>query len=152
MLPGDYDLRMWCLLPPYCVKEARFGSADVLGQPLHVTGNESAMLDVVVGSGSGTLSGLVRSRQKPAAGVQVMLVPDRVRHGTESFRQVLTDRDGRFTMPDIIPGDYRVFASEAIEGSAWFDPEVLAHESNVRTVHIAESSARDIQLTVIEAQ
>jgi hypothetical protein len=66
----------------------------------------------------------VDSKQKPLPGVWVVLVPA-AREKTSNFIFESSDADGRVTLTGVIPGDYLLFAWEAIESWAWFDPEVV---------------------------
>jgi hypothetical protein len=50
------------------------------------------------------------------------------------------------------PGDYRLFAWEAIESNSWFDPDVVRpFESKGTAVHVDESGKANLDLKVIPA-
>src|SRR4030095_16551068 len=133
------------------IKEARFEGADVLSNPLHLSG--SGALDIVIAMGGGKLEGAVTDvRSQPAAGARVVLVPDRARYRTERYQTTKTDQNGRFSVGPIAPGDYKVFAWESIEEFSWFDPDVLTrYEARSRTVHVTETSSETIDVRVIPA-
>ena len=40
-------------------------------------------------------------------------------------RTTISDQDGRVTMPNVPPGEYKLFSWESIDNGAFFDPEVL---------------------------
>jgi hypothetical protein len=144
LMPGEYLFSIPWLRSAF-VKEAWFGGADILNRPLRFTGSESGPMEIVISSKTGTLSGKVNS---PA---QVVVVPDR-RERVERYRAVATDQNGRFNVPEIAPGDYRVFAWESLEPYAYFDPDLLRRsESRSMRVQIAESSKQAIELQVIPA-
>ena len=70
-----------------------------------------------------------------------------------SLQSVETDAAGRFSLAGIAPGDYRLFAWEALEPYAWFDPDVLRpFESMGQPIHVAESSAQSIDVRMISAE
>jgi len=147
VLPAEYDVWIPLLDPPFYIKEARFGGTDVLNQPLQFTGQESGALDILLSSSVGALTGSVTGGQGSTAGVQVVLVPDRFRQRAELYRDVMTNQNGRFSISNIVPGDYKVFAWEAVEPYAWFDPQVLARgESRAKFVHVAESLTQTIEV------
>ena len=60
------------------------------------------------------------------------------------------DRSGRFTLRGIPPGQYKVFAWEALEAFGYFDPELLKHSETLgRSVRVDESSRQEIDVRVI---
>jgi protocatechuate 3,4-dioxygenase beta subunit len=150
--PGEYDIRFW-LQPSFYIQKALYGGTDVLTRPLHFTGEKSSALEIVLASDVGSLSGSVTSPLGVAPGAQVVLVPNGMRHRVELFRTALTNQEGHFTISNVVPGHYRVFAWEVIEENSWFDPAVLGRsESLARSIHIAESSAQTIELRAIPTQ
>jgi 5-hydroxyisourate hydrolase-like protein (transthyretin family) len=149
--PGEYRVSIAGLPPGFYLKEARFGPADVLNQPLLVAGADSTTLDVVISPNVGALEGAVLdSTGQPAPGAQVVLIPSRNRHRTELFRPVTSDSSGRFTIPAVAPGEYLLAAWEAIEPNAFFDPNlILQAEANGKPVRVAESSNQTLSITQI---
>ena len=135
-------------------REARFDGADVLTSPLHFSGSSLNGLDIVVTAGGGTVDGtLTDARSEAVPSAQVVLIPDRNRFRPDLFRVVTTDQSGRFKIPFIPPGDYRLFAWESIEEYSWFDPDVLSRfETRGRAVHVTESSADTIDLRLIPSE
>jgi 5-hydroxyisourate hydrolase-like protein (transthyretin family) len=152
VMPGDYVFSIHWLKDQY-IKEARFGGVDVLNRPLRFTGAEGGTLEVVLSPNMGAIEGKVMNERLeglPAA--QVVLVPlDRQR--TALFRAETTDADGRFRISKIVPGDYTLFAWEALEPYAYFDPELLRRsDSKGMTVHVGELSRQTLNVTAIAAQ
>ena len=141
------------LQPGYYVKSVRYDQGDALNQPLQFSGSESATLDVVISPNAGQLQGVVTdNRLQPAPGIQAVLVPDRTRDRTELYRTSTTDQNGRFTIANIPPGEYKIFAWEAIEQFAYFDPELLKRfESQGKPVHVTESSRETVDVKMIPA-
>jgi len=62
-----------------------------------------------------------------AAVVPVLTLPqDPDRHGHPSFyRTAVADANGGFTLADLTPGAYRIFAWEEVEAGAWLDLEFV---------------------------
>ena len=135
------------------VKAALFERSDVLNRPLELSASRAnaPVLEIVLSPNAGQIEGtVVNERLQPLAGVQVVLVPDRNRDRTELFRSTTTDQSGRFGFTRVVPGDYRLFAWEALETNAYFDPEVLkAAEPQSKPTRVEESAKLEIQLPVI---
>jgi hypothetical protein len=55
-----------------------------------------------------------------------------------------------FSIRAIIPGDYKLFAWEALENNAYFDPELIKQvESQGKPIHVGESSRTDVEVRAI---
>jgi hypothetical protein len=83
----------------------------------------------------------------------VVLVPDGKGRGQPNYYQhCLTSVLGRFGLPNVVPGDYTLFAWEHIERGAYFDPEFLAqYEDRGKAVHVEEGGRINVKLDVIPA-
>ena len=106
------------------VKSMRLGNADVLNDGLHLTGPPQGLLEIVIGTNAGNIEGSVlNDRQQAVANETVVLVPDpRFRQRSDLYKVLSTDSSGRFRMPGVTPGDYKLFAWENVESS---DPSAL---------------------------
>jgi protocatechuate 3,4-dioxygenase beta subunit len=87
-------------------------------------------VDVVFATGAVTISGRVtNSRAEPLAGYPVILFPadaSRIYPGSRYFGMTHSDRQGRFSLPNLTPGDYSVVAVDAVlEADDWQYPGVL---------------------------
>jgi len=151
--PGEYRVAMLASGGGNYIKEARFGGVDIVNAPLRFSGSTGETLDILVGTARGQVSGVVAdARSQPAPGMRVVLVPDQNRDRTELFRVVTSDQNGRFSMPGVPPGDYKVFSWEAVEQYAWFDPDLLTQfEGAARAVHVTDSSAETVEVRLIPA-
>ena len=151
-MPGEYRFLLYGLRPAFYVKEVRFGTMDLLAQPFQFTGKEQGSLEIVLDSKVGSLEGVVNDRLAVASGAQVVLVPDKGRHRVDQFKAVTTDKDGHFRITNIPPGDYKLYAWEAIEQYRWFDSDVLkAAEQFASPVHLTESSNKTVDARLIPA-
>ena len=66
-----------------------------------------------------------------------------------------TDQNGKFTIADIEPGDYKLFswdiANDEDQPWPWFEPEWLKpFEANGISVHLEESDSKTFQLNLID--
>lgn len=151
VLPGEYTLAVHAAPHGYYVKEARAGKLDVRDGPLVVSGPAVGTLSVVLSPRSGQIDGVVIDGQKqPAAGVEVVLVPERRPARPDRYRTATTDRAGAFSIRGIPPGDYKVFAWEAIESFGYFDEGLLRQsDSQGVAVRVEESGRERVEVTVI---
>jgi len=153
VLPGEYRLVVQGLPPGFFVKDAHFGDADALNGSMIISNSETRVLDIVLSSNVGTLSGDVRDASgRLTPGIPVVLIPLGKHDRPELFRPAMSDIDGRFTIPSIAPGEYTLTAWESLDPYAYFDPEVIAKaETSANPIHIAESSNQAVSVVVIPA-
>jgi hypothetical protein len=86
------------------------------------------------------------------AGALVALVPERQRDRIDLYKSELTNSRGQFTLNNIAPGDYKVFAWEALEPNAFLSPDVLKqHDARGKILHVQEGSAQTVDVRVIPA-
>ena len=141
-------------LPPGAyIKSMQMGSQDVLDRGLHISGPPGNPLEIVIGANAGTMTGTVSNgRQEPLANRIVALVPDTsLRHRMDLYKSAATDARGHFTMRDIAPGDYKVFAWERVELGAWQDPSFLGtYENSGKSIRIYQGSDASVPVTIIE--
>jgi hypothetical protein len=162
VLPGDYRLYVSPLLNPQSlpapstpetlrnlyVKSARLGDRDVLNDGLRLGSPPEGVLEIVIGSNPGRLSGIVTAA---GPGITVVLVPDNDRgFRTDRHKTAVTDAAGNFALQGIPPGSYRLFAWKDVAPGAWMDREFLRiHESRSEAIVISEGGSHTAQLSVI---
>jgi hypothetical protein len=151
--PGEYRVSVVPLPAGFYVKEIRFDQADALNKPLVFSGSVSSPLEVVLSPRAAQLDGgLSNEKQQVVPGVQVVLVPDQHRDRIDLYKTAVADQNGRFAIRGIAPGDYKVFAWEAIEQFSYFDSDVLLRfESKGKAVHLSESDKASIEVKLIPA-
>ena len=150
---GSYRLRITPQALPAgaYVKELHFGDVDVWNNPLTIAGSTDAKLEIVFSMKSAQVDGTITDAQgNPAEPNPLVLVPDRNRDRTELYRTAVVDRPGHFSISNVAPGDYKLFAWEALEPFAYFDPNVLKKdEAKGFAVHLAESASEHVDLRLI---
>jgi hypothetical protein len=158
--PGDFRLTlgppggmaMGTLPEDAYVKSMRWGGADLLDSPFHLTASPRDQIEIVVGVNAGRINGtVVSARRDPLAGITVVAVPEAAdRSRRDRYKKVMSDSSGRFRIQGLPPGIYTVFAFEDIEDGAWLDPEVIRpYESRGTSVRVRDGNDENVQLTVI---
>jgi protocatechuate 3,4-dioxygenase beta subunit len=151
---GEYRITVLTVPPDYYVKEARIEQTDVLNQPWVIGNSIRGTLEVVLSSAAGQIEGtVVDARSQPVSSIQTVLIPDQDRSRTDLLKQATTNHEGRFTFRGITPGNYKIFAWEAIESNSFFDPDVLSqYEQQARAVRIVEGDKQKLEVKVIPAR
>jgi len=111
-------------------------------------------LDLVLSSGAARMEGTVVNDDQPAPGAAIVLIPSAGRRGQPRYyKHAVTDRQGRFSLQGIIPGDYQVFAFEEMQRNAFMDPDFLAeYEGHGKEVTLTEGDDLKVQLDVISSE
>jgi hypothetical protein len=166
VFPGDFRVQVSPLInafswsPPALadplsnvyVRSIRFGSAEVLGEGLHLmSNNPDQRMQIVLATG-GQLEGVVTNdRNEPMNNVKVAIVPDfAFRRRDDLYKNATTDASGKFKVQGVAPGDYRVFAWEDIADGAWLDADVLRDvEARGKAVRISEGGQTAVEVVAI---
>ncbi len=150
---GEY--RISATVTGHYVKELRFDNQDALNSAVQVTDDASAgpSIEVILSPNVAQIDGIVTDdKVQRLPGVQVVLVQNQNRERADLFKAATTDQAGRYNMRDIAPGDYKLFAWEALDGSEFFDPDFLKqYEVFGKAVHVDESAKLAIDTKVIPA-
>src|ERR1019366_4910695 len=151
-----YTISFTSLPEGFYVKSVRSANLDVLAGGLEVAGESPAQLDVVLSPNAGQVTGTVLdpNTQKAAPAMMVVLVPqEKERRDREAFYLTATsDLSGQFTFKGVVPGEYRVYAWEDVEYSAWMDPDFMKPlESRGEGGSVSEGGRQAIQVNLIAA-
>jgi hypothetical protein len=149
--PGDFFLSVSGAPPDHYLKSVRLGGAEIIDAGFAAAPGKPASLEVIVSANAGAVEGQVLTDENlPAVGAMVVLVPEKkLRSHAQWYRTATTDQLGRFLLQGIRPGEYKLFAWDDVEFSAWLDPEFLAaYEEKGVKVSVAESArtAADLKL------
>jgi hypothetical protein len=132
------------------IKSITFGSADVLHDRLRIQNQTDDSLVIVIGTKPGALEGRVVNGQQPSAGATVVLVHDDVLRYRVNEKSTIADSTGRFQFESVPPGNYKLFAWEAIEKAAWNDPGLMQeYERYATPVRIDEGAKASADLRTI---
>ena len=96
----------------------------------------------------GSVAGLDADTLRTA---RAILVPEgRLRRRTILYKTPAVDETGRFSMNGIVPGEYKLFAFEELEGAPYFDPDFIQRsEPRGEGVRIEEGSNPSVTIRVI---
>jgi hypothetical protein len=103
----------------------------------------------------GELDGRILDKnRKPMGGIQAVLLPARQEDRVPGrVKAAATDQNGKFILPTIPPGNYKLFAWEDLEPYGYFDPDfVRQYEALGTTVQISENAKTTVQIEVIPAR
>jgi hypothetical protein len=127
--PGNYSLRPDAIPAGFYLADIRVGSRSVYDDGILIVGNEQLQpVQVSFRSGGGAvqvrLSGAPVQQQ---GGPRVLLVPTGARRGNILlYKHAALDRSTTYTFTNVAPGEYRVFAFEALPpGGAEQNPEFM---------------------------
>jgi hypothetical protein len=140
----------------FYLKSIRLGSQDALESDLDLTEAPERPLEIALGANPGAVEGVVTNATgSSAAGAVVALVPQdpKRRERPDWCRTAIAGADGKFSMADLRPGDYKLFAWDDVEDGAWMDPVFMKQqEAQGRPVVIREGASEKVELTSIPAQ
>ena len=150
VLPGNYSVMVQYFPRNLYVRSIRYEGMDILNQPLQFSGSVNGEIEIVLDPDVAQLSGTVLNAQsRPVSGSTAMLLPDQ-RSRKDLYRSIVSDQNGRFILSDLAPGDYKIFAWEALELSFTFDPDFIRQfEQQGKRVHIEKSRNDSVDVQVI---
>lgn len=153
VLADQYTLAISGLPEGYYVKQVRAGDQDALVLGIDTRSGAALPLDILLSPNAGTAGGVVwDDQQQTVAEATVVLVPaEPARREQPLFYKTATSAaDGRFSLANIEPGQYKLFAWKKVEAGAYMDPDFLRSvENSGETVTIKEKASEDVRLRII---
>ncbi len=152
--PGLYEIAIsgdTSALADCFVESVMVGTKEVSDAGLNVNGGMLA-LDVTLSSAAGVVDGTaVNDKKEPVANAVVVAVPEAAYRKRQSrYQKATTDQDGHFTMHGLHPGEYTLYAWEALEGDDYMDPDFLrAVETQGTGIKVEKSSHQSVGLKII---
>ncbi len=133
----------------YYLKSVRLSGRDLPDNVLDLSFS-GAQLDVVLANNSASITGTV---QRPNGDVvqsaRVTVIPANSNR-RDLYKSVNSGSDGTFTISNVPPGTYRVFAWEDVEQNAWMDPDFRRpFETLGSSATIRDSTGPNLMLRVI---
>ena len=150
--PGKYYVQANAPSGTY-LKSVRYGSAEVSGKELDLSGGAGGEIEVVYRYGPGEVDGTIQQPQNGAPSpvtAQILFVPDTLNADGSGIRFGSTNSNGGFTMAGVPPGHYRAYALEEVNYGEVQNPEVLKQlEQRGTDVEVKENDKKQIQLPLI---
>jgi hypothetical protein len=140
----------------YYVKSVRLAGQEVVETGFEIIpGVDAAALTVTLSPDAARVDGGVTDdRGAPFAGATVVIVPvsKNKREAMLSFPAASTDQHGRFSMPNLAPGEYLLFAWDEVEPGAWQDPNFLEpFEDQATKVKLQPKDIQNVDLKLLRA-
>ncbi len=149
---GAYSLNATGIPANAYVADIRSGDKSVYDNGIVVGDQPPAPIDVMLSSGVQSIRGTVRSVDgKPAVGAMVVLVPPPARRqNVLLYRNVRSLITGEFTIANVPPGNYKLFAWETVPNTAFMNAAFIAKfESLGREISVAAGGTLSFELPVI---
>jgi protocatechuate 3,4-dioxygenase beta subunit len=133
------------------VKDLRFGSTDILGSSLTLTGPTTDSLEVDISTRGGQLRGRVLDlRDRPVRDAQAVLIPLQGAARPDLYKTGYPDEKGQYLLRGIAPGDYVLLAWRKRDRSFFDESYVLPFIQNARVIRIREATIETADVRVIE--
>jgi len=152
--PGRYWLRL--NTGRGYVASATMGATDLLREPLVVTAGSTASVDVTLrddfASIEAKMTGWNSDTAKPddpdSQNARIYFVP---LDGPGQFQEISLTANEAVTLPEIVPGSYRVLAfAQMKENLPYRDPQAMkAYETKGQVIHLAPGQKANLQLPII---
>jgi Carboxypeptidase regulatory-like domain len=115
VMPGTYRVETFVPAPFY-VKSVVLNGQDVSGQEISIN-QPAGLIELVLSNGTGVLEGNVKSADGHPVESGIMLIPQRGRPRTASC-----GADGHFKIPNVPPGEYKVYAFDDTSQVEYAEP------------------------------
>jgi Carboxypeptidase regulatory-like domain len=152
---GAYVPRIWGLGKDCYIKDVQYAGASALEDGFTLGRAAPGTLEITISARGARVRGSVTdSDGLPAAGVHVVLVPERSRRTQyRLYKTQTTDQYGHFELRGMAPGDYKLFSWEEVESGAWEDPEFLKDfEDKGEKISLQEAEQKTVNLTAIRTK
>ena len=150
---GIYRLRMELAGQQLYLKGVTYGGETQTGDKLDLRSLRPGGLEITFSSNVAEVQGLATAPEDESGGLTVILVdeandgePARIAGATG------TDQKGRFRLPGVAPGKYRLFAIEGFDDEEWGSPELAkVLQAKAVELQLKESDKRQVSVTAITA-
>jgi hypothetical protein len=142
-------------LPPgFHLRDMRQGARNIIDSGAIVFSDPPEKVELVVAPGGGTIDGVVAGNRRN--GDYVILVPSGLRRNNLAlYRRGLIENENRFTIFDVTPGSYKIFAWEGFYPSpiSLAEPDFISrYEDRGTPVTVQEKShIHNVRVNVIPA-
>ena len=152
---GTYEIGIVGAPKQTYLKSLTMNGVDVLPDKLDIgSGGSRGSLDLTLSSAGHQVDGSVTDdNDNLIPGASVVLVPSGTRRKQyRLYKNTRTDRNGRFRLEGISPGDYKLFSWRNVEVDEWQDPEFLkVFEDKGIEIDAEENGHSSVQLKTISS-
>jgi protocatechuate 3,4-dioxygenase beta subunit len=129
------------------VKGVTYGGETQTGGKIDLRTSREGSLEITLSSNFAEVHGRVTLSESDSNDLTVILAD-----GAQIVEQTGTDQKGRFRMPAVAPGKYRLYAIEGFDDDDWGSPE-LAKMIETKSVELdlKESEKKQVNLTPVSA-
>jgi hypothetical protein len=141
--PEGYSLTR-LRIPGAYMKSVKMGDRELPGAHIDFSRLDGP-LTILFGMDAGSVEGAVANAQgKPTL---ITLIPAGEQRLMERLKFVNTDENGKFTMPAVAPGEYKIFAWQDTEPGAPLDPEFRKpYDSQAVNVRVEPNARTFVEL------
>jgi protocatechuate 3,4-dioxygenase beta subunit len=146
--PGNYELM---ILEPQglFIRSLASANAKTSGRSVEIVTAQDVNVTINASKGNGHITGVALKKDKPAAGVMIVLAPLDLKSNPALFRRDQSDSDGTFTLNVVVPGRYTLMAIEDGWDLEWADPGVLQkYIAGGESVQITPNQKTDVSVKV----
>ena|GEM_PF-5411777 len=122
LITGSYNLDHLDLPPALYMASARQGDRDALADGIDIS-SQPSILEIHLRQGAAVFRGTVSdTKGQPTQGASVLLIPELPQgegHRVGMWLADVTDQNGHFEIPGIVPGRYRAYAALGVD---WWGP------------------------------
>jgi hypothetical protein len=154
VIPGRYKVIVPETPDGFYLKGVRQGGRDLPGQVLDVTAGGPAQIEVLLSPRAASVTGTVflADSDEPAVQATVVLIPQEKERRDDplAYLRTMTDDSGKFTIRNILPGEYKAFAWEDVEYGIYMDPDFIRPvDGKGVAVTLPESARISVKLIAI---
>jgi hypothetical protein len=142
---GIYHLHLDLGRQPLYLKGVTYGGETQTGDKIDLRTVREGGLEITLSPNVAQLQGKVMVSDEESEDLTVILVD-----GANIVYEAGTDQKGRFRMPAVAPGKYRIYAIEGFDDDDWGSP-ALAKELETKSaeVDLKESEKKQVNLTPV---
>ena len=123
--PGSYSMEV----PngPFYLKSAMLGGRDLSKEEIPIT-QSAGPVEVVLSDNTGSIGGRVEGADGKPVSCWVMVLPGAL--PMRPPRNIMSEADGHFTVPNLPPGEYKVYAWDDWQNVEYANPEWMQRNAS----------------------
>ena len=140
------------LAPPgdYYLQSATFHQREVENGLLDLTSGSAGELEIVLGSGTGTVSGTLHAGDAAAGTAVAVLAPASGATGNTGVRSGSFDQNGRFQFQYVPPGRYYVWALAHYDPDHWQNMDfVIEMQASGVAVEVEKNGSAQVEIPAV---